>query len=207
MEEAAMAPAEEPQRQLNRFAEYLWVCGGSTASGPTATVWAWDGQVDFKTHKGKTTKEARFLQLPSIANHLGNARARTGAAACVMKDRIYCLGGFSNEFGALQSVVSLNKHSKPQERHWRKEGSMIARRDGVASCAYEDSQGFGALIAIGGANGSGILNSCEQAMPNAFLAVARSLPPSFSSLHVPPSSPFLFPPRPPSTLPLPSQHP
>jgi len=181
-------PADE-ERQLNRFAEYLWVrahthlpphrvilcsaaanherkqvVGGTTAAGQTATCWAWDGEVQFRTVKGKTTREARFVRQPSIANHLGQERARTGAGACVMKDRLYCLGGFSDEYGALQSVISFNKHSRPKDRQWHKEGSMIARRDGVAAAAYEDSQGFGVLIAIGGTNGSGILNSCEQAM-------------------------------------------
>ena len=43
------------------------------------------------------------------------------------------------------------------------QGAMIARREGVAVCGFEDSQGFGQLIAIGGSNGTGILDTCEQA--------------------------------------------
>jgi hypothetical protein len=40
---------------------------------------------------------------------------------------------------------------------------MSVRREGVAACAFEDSQGFGQLLAIGGSNGTGILATCEQA--------------------------------------------
>ena len=38
---------------------------------------AWDGKVSFKTHKGKTTREAHFKRQPDIANHIGYARPRT----------------------------------------------------------------------------------------------------------------------------------
>ena len=35
------------------------------------------------------------------------------------------------QFQILQSVISISKHGKPNEREWRKEGTMIMRREGA----------------------------------------------------------------------------
>lgn len=93
---------------------------------------------------------------------MGHPRQRTGAAACVLQGRLYLVGGFSSDFGALQSVISISKEGR-QQGEWRKEGSMTCRREGVAACAYEDSLGFGSVVALGGSNGTGILATAEKA--------------------------------------------
>ena len=135
---------------------------------------------------------------PPLTGVLANGQ---GAAACVLKDRLYMIGGSSAGYGALSSVVSISKrcllraepgkeehtqeHAEPNsptpstwsersplqhlsqlpaKMQWRKEGaSMNTRRDGVACCGYEDREGSGILMALGGCNGTGILSSVEQA--------------------------------------------
>ena len=51
--------------QYNRFVDHMWICGGSTPVGETASVWSWDGKVAVRANKGKMLR-CGILARPAV---------------------------------------------------------------------------------------------------------------------------------------------
>eukprot|EP00286_Rhodomonas_abbreviata_P002405 CAMPEP_0181341792 /NCGR_PEP_ID=MMETSP1101-20121128/30626_1 /TAXON_ID=46948 /ORGANISM="Rhodomonas abbreviata, Strain Caron Lab Isolate" /LENGTH=147 /DNA_ID=CAMNT_0023453147 /DNA_START=13 /DNA_END=452 /DNA_ORIENTATION=+ len=136
--EAQPPPAEPPTEKpvpsvdhgfYDSLIPRIWLAGGISQYGESASVMSWSGEAKLKAVKGGVEKVAEDPRREGdVMNFRSHLRPRSACAATQCKGRLFLLGGYSTQFGALASVLSRDKRSPT----WRVETKMKSRRDGMA---------------------------------------------------------------------------
>mmetsp|Transcript_43326 Transcript_43326/g.67879 ORF Transcript_43326/g.67879 Transcript_43326/m.67879 type:complete len:414 (-) Transcript_43326:252-1493(-) len=141
--------------------ERIFLVGGITSVGETASTIAWTGNSDIKPRlkdgvPERTADPAK--READLVNYKKFPRTRSSCAAVSMRNRLFVMGGHSQDLGALHSCLSRGK----MELNWKPENKMKTRRDGLAVVGFEDGSQTPTVMALGGNNGIQILNSIEM---------------------------------------------